>query len=555
MISSILNILGSLGVFLFGMKVMSEGIQKTAGNRLRNILAYMTQNRVAGVFTGFLTTCLVQSSSATTVMVVSFVNAGLLTLTQSIGIIMGANIGTTITGWLVAILGFKFKISSIALPAIGIGLPLIFSKVTKRKNLGEIFVGFGLLFLGLKFLKNSVPDIKNNPEVLQFLTSYTDLGIFSVIIFIIVGVFLTIIVQSSSAAMTITITMAFKGWIDFPTAAALVLGENIGTTITAYLASLGANYHAKRTARAHMIVNVFGVVWMLIGFKFFIPFIDYMIPGDSSNPENIPIHLSMFHTLFNIFNVLFLIWFVPHIARIVKKMIKPTEDEKIDAQYKLKYLSTGVQPVPEIAIIEAKKEVIKMSVLINKMLVLFEKTFKKEKDISQSIILGRKMETTSDEMQEEISTYLSECTKHELSYTSSKESAAMIRLTNELESIGDSCFNLLLQIEKSNEKLFFSDKMKEEILDLYSMIIEFVQWNNSFIQNNLQPMAGIDLDKSIKLEREIDDIRNKFLDSSMKRFSSESNPKIELIFIDIIKHLEHIGDYSLNISQALEQID
>jgi len=304
-----------------------------------------------------------------------------------------------------------------------------------------------------------------------------------------------------------------------------------------------------------MIVNVFGVVWMLIGFKFFIPFIDYMIPGDSSNPENIPIHLSMFHTLFNIFNVLFLIWFVPHIARIVKKMIKPTEDEKIDAQYKLKYLSTGVQPVPEIAIIEAKKEVIKMSVLINKMLVLFEKTFKKEKDISQSIILGRKMETTSDEMQEEISTYLSECTKHELSYTSSKESAAMIRLTNELESIGDSCFNLLLQIEKSNEKLFFSDKMKEEILDLYSMIIEFVQWNNSFIQNNLQPMAGIDLDKSIKLEREIDDIRNKFLDSSMKRFSSESNPKIELIFIDIIKHLEHIGDYSLNISQALEQID
>ena len=555
MISSILNILGALGVFLFGMKVMSEGIQKTAGNRLRNILAYMTQNRVAGVFTGFLTTCLVQSSSATTVMVVSFVNAGLLTLTQSIGIIMGANIGTTITGWLVAILGFKFKISSIALPAIGIGLPLIFSKVTKRKNLGEIFVGFGLLFLGLKFLKNSVPDIKNNPEVLQFLSSYTDLGIFSVIIFITVGVFLTIIVQSSSAAMTITITMAFKGWIDFPTAAALVLGENIGTTITAYLASLGANYHAKRTARAHMIVNVFGVVWMLIGFKFFIPFIDYMIPGDSSNPENIPIHLSMFHTLFNIFNVLFLIWFVPHIARIVKKMIKPTEDEKIDAQYKLKYLSTGVQPVPEIAIIEAKKEVIKMSVLINKMLVLFEKTFKKEKDISQSIILGRKMETTSDEMQEEISTYLSECTKHELSYTSSKESAAMIRLTNELESIGDSCFNLLLQIEKSNEKLFFSDKMKEEILDLYSMIIEFVQWNNSFIQNNLQPMAGIDLDKSIKLEREIDDIRNKFLDSSMKRFSSESNPKIELIFIDIIKHLEHIGDYSLNISQALEQID
>jgi len=555
MIFSTLNILGALGIFLFGMKVMSEGIQKTAGNRLRNILAYMTQNRVAGIFTGFLTTCLVQSSSATTVMVISFVNAGLLTLTQSISIIMGANIGTTITGWLIAILGFKFKISSIALPVIGIGLPLIFSKVTKRKNLGEIFVGFGLLFLGLKFLKNSVPDIKNNPEVLQFLSSYTDLGIFSVIIFITVGVFLTIIVQSSSAAMTITITMAFKGWIDFPTAAALVLGENIGTTITAYLASLGANYHAKRTARAHMIFNVFGVVWMLIAFKLFIPFVDYIIPGDISNPENIPVHLSMFHTLFNIFNVLLLIWFVPHIARIVKKMIKPTEEEKVDVQYKLEYFSTGVQPIPEIAIIEAKKEVIKMSVLINKMLDLFKKTFKKEKDISESIILGRKMEITSDEMQEEISTYLSECTKHELSYRSSKEAAAMLRLTNELESIGDSCFNLLLQIEKSNnEKLVFSDKMKKEISQLYSMIIKFVQWNNSFIQNNLTSMTDIDLSKSIKFERNIDNIRNKFLDSSMSRLSLESNPKSELLYMDIIKHLEHIGDYSLNISQALEQI-
>ena len=273
MISTAFNILGSLGVFLFGMQVMSEGIQKTAGNRLRDILAYMTQNRFAGVFTGFITTCLVQSSSATTVMVVSFVNAGLLTLTQSIGVIMGANIGTTITGWLVAILGFKFKIDAIALPAVGIGLPLIFSKHIKRKNIGEIFVGFGLLFLGLKFLKSSVPDVESNPEILNFLQYYTDMGMISVLIFIFVGVLLTITVQSSSAAMTITITMAFKGWIDFPTAAALVLGENIGTTITAYLASLGANYHAKRTARAHMIFNLFGIIWMLVAFKMFIPFI------------------------------------------------------------------------------------------------------------------------------------------------------------------------------------------------------------------------------------------------------------------------------------------
>ena len=555
MISTALNILGSLGVFLFGMKVMSEGIQKTAGNRLRNILAYMTQNRFAGVITGFLTTCLVQSSSATTVMVVSFVNAGLLTLVQSIGIIMGANIGTTITGWLVSILGFKFKITAIALPAIGIGLPLIFSKITKRKNLGEIFVGFGLLFLGLKFLKESVPDIKNNPEVLEFLKSYTDLGLLSVLIFITVGVFLTIIVQSSSAAMTITITMAFKGWIDFPTAAALVLGENIGTTITAYLASLGGNYHAKRTARAHMIFNLFGVIWMLIAFRMFIPFIDYMVPGDPSNPQNIPVHLSMFHTLFNITNVLLLIWFVPQIASIVKKMIIPSEEEKEEDEYRLEYFSTGVQPVPEIAIIEAKKEVIKMSNMMNKMLSFFYETFISKKNIVQATIKAKKIESRSDQMQEQICSYLAECTKHELSIESSKGAATMSRIANELESIGDSILNLFLQIERLEDNLKFNTQMNDEITKMYNLVITFIEWNNLFISDNIKPMTEKDLNKSIKYENEIDQLRNDLLDSSRSRLSEGSEPKAELLFMDIIKHLEHIGDYSLNISQAFEHID
>ena len=555
MISTTLNILGSLGIFLFGMKVMSEGIQKTTGNRLRSILAYMTQNRFAGVFTGFITTCLVQSSSATTVMVISFVNAGLLTLTESIGIIMGANIGTTITGWMIAILGFKFKITTIALPSIGIGLPLIFSKVIKRKNLGEIFVGFGLLFLGLKFLKESVPDIKNNPEILEFLKFYTDLGMISVLIFVIVGVFLTIIVQSSSAAMTITITMAFKGWIDFPTAAALVLGENIGTTITAYLASLGGNYHAKRAARAHMIFNLLGVAWMLASFTIFIPFIDYLVPGDSSDPNNIPVHLSMFHTLFNIINVGLFIWFVPQIASIVKKMIKPSKNERLKDEYTLEYFSTGVQPVPEIAIIEAKKEVIKMSDMMIEMLNLFYETFKNKKDIENSLSKARNFESRSDQMQEQISTYLTECTKHELSLGSSKEAAAMMRITNELESVGDSSLNLFLQIEKLKDKLKFTDEMNNQVVECYNMVMKFIQWNNSFISNNIKSMTKEELNLSIKYENEIDDMRNKLIDSSRDRLSKGLNPKAELLFIDVIKHLEHIGDYSLNISQALEQIN
>jgi len=559
-LSAALNILGSLGVFLFGMKVMSEGIQKVAGHRLRAILSYMTQNRFAGVLTGFITTCLVQSSSATTVMVVSFVNAGLLTLVQSIGVIMGANIGTTLTGWLVSILGFKFKIANIALPAIGIGLPLIFSKLTKRKNIGEIFVGFGLLFLGLKFLKSSVPDIKNNPEVLQFLSNYTDLGILSLFIFIVVGVILTITVQSSSAAMTITITMAYSGWIDFPTACALVLGENIGTTITAYLASINGNYHAKRAARAHMIFNLMGVIWMIIAFKYFIQFIDFLAPNSvpysiniySDNPElfqNIPIHLSLFHTLFNIINVVALIWFVPHIASVVKRLVKPT-DEESNEEYKLEYFSTSVQPTPEISLLEAKKEVVYMSETINQF--LSDAVYAIQNGIKDDVIdKARKTEILTDQMQVEISNYLSECAKHELSVESSQNASDMIRIVNELESIADSTFNLFLITEKINKNDLSSD-MKEQIVQLYDKVREFLHWNHRFLIEDIKEMTSDDLQKSINYENKIDEMRNEFIGLSGKRLSKDSNSKSELLFIDIIKHLEHIGDFSLNISQALE---
>ena len=559
-LSAALNVLGSLGVFLFGMKVMSEGIQKVAGNRLRSILSYMTQNRVAGVFTGFMTTCMVQSSSATTVMVVSFVNAGLLTLVQSIGVVMGANIGTTLTGWLVSILGFKFKIANIALPAIGIGLPLIFSKLTKRKNIGEIFVGFGLLFLGLKFLKSSVPNIKDNPEILQFLSNYTDLGIISLFIFIGVGVILTIVVQSSSAAMTITITMAYSGWIDYPTACALVLGENIGTTITAYVASINGNYHAKRAARAHMIINLIGVVWMVIAFKYFIQFIDSIVPEAvpygidtyAISPEffqNIPIHLSLFHTLFNIINVVVLIWFVPQIASLVKKMVKPT-DEESNQEYKLEYFSTNVQPTPEISLLEAKKEVAYMSTIINEFIAAAIDTIKRGKE-NYSIDSARKQEVLTDQMQVEISNYLSECSKHELSVQSSKDASDMIRIVNELESIGDSIFNLFLIIEKI-DKTSLTDEMKNQISDLYSVVNAFLIWNHEFITNDMKQMSSDDLNKSIRYENKIDDMRNNFIGLSGDRLSKDSNSKSELLFIDVIKHLEHIGDFALNISQALE---
>ena len=367
-IVGLLYVLGGLGIFLFGMRVMSEGIQKVAGEGMRRIMATMTQNRFFGLFTGLLVTCLVQSSSATTVMVVSFVNAQLLTLMESIGVIMGANLGTTLTGWIIATIG-KFSLSKIALPIIGIGLPLVFMSKPKFKHTGEFLVGFGLLFFGLSELKNAVPDVKsllksadpgdqalvaNIQGVIEQLNSY---GFGSVIIFLVIGVFLTILVQSSSAAMGITIIVAINGWINFEIAAAIVLGENIGTTVTAWLASIGANLNAKRAARAHFIFNIAGVCWMLLLFYPFIGMLDNIMPGaiyteDVTQQEaaaylsasgftgepseqditgakkaivdkNIPLHLSLFHTLFNLTNIVLLIGFTPHLGRLVERIVQP----------------------------------------------------------------------------------------------------------------------------------------------------------------------------------------------------------------------------------------
>jgi len=334
----LLQLFGALGFFIYGMKVMSEGIQRTAGSKLRDILKGMTKNRYLGVFTGFLITCLVQSSSATTVMVVSFANAGLLSLIESIGVIMGANIGTTITAWLIAFFGFKVSISSFALPIIAIGFPFMFSKRSSFRSLAEVFIGFALLFLGLDALKNSVPDLNQNPEFLEFLAGFTDYGILSTLLFVAVGTLVTIIVQSSSAAMALTLTLLFNEVITFEIAAAMVLGENIGTTITANLAAIVANVHAKRAARAHFIFNVIGVTWLVLLFPYFLNFIDYLwtpaqeflqsvIPNiDKSQSE---LQLSFFHTVFNVINTSLMIGFIPLIARVVTKLVpsKGMEDE------------------------------------------------------------------------------------------------------------------------------------------------------------------------------------------------------------------------------------
>jgi len=358
--TDILQLLGSLGLFLFGMTVMSDALMSLAGNKMRKILSTMTSNRVLGIFTGFFITSIIQSSSATTLMVVSFANASLLTLTESISVIMGANIGTTITAWLITILGFKVSMSAIALPLVGLGFGFTFAKKEKLKTTGNFIIGFAVLFIGLQFLKDAVPDIKQNPEILEFLTKYTDLGFWSVILFMLIGTILTVVIQSSSATMALTLIMTAQGWIPFELAAAMVLGENIGTTITANLASIVANYHAKRTARAHLIFNLIGVVWVLILFYPFLRIVDYFvqqIEADSPyvNAAVIPVAISLFHTFFNISNTFLLVWFVNPIARFVKRIIpeKEVSNKEIDEP---KYLSEEVLKYPETTISSLIKE-------------------------------------------------------------------------------------------------------------------------------------------------------------------------------------------------------
>ena len=552
----VLEILGSLGIFFYGMKRMSEAIQRLAGDRLRASMSYVTKNRFAGVLTGFFITSVVQSSSATTVMVVSFVNAGLLTLVESIGVIMGANLGTTVTIWIVSLLGFKVSLSAISVPIIGIGIPFTFAKDSKRQNAGDAIVGFGLLFLGLGFLKKAVPDIKNNPEVLQFLADYTTMGYASIFLFIFFGLLLTVIVQSSSAAGAITVAMAFQGWIDFPIAAAVILGENIGTTITAYLASLGANTEAKRAARAHFVFNVIGVIWMLVAFNWFIKLVDLIVLGDAAIAENIPIHLSAFHTLFNLTNIVLLIAFVPQIAKLVEKLVKqpPEEIQKSAAdKYKLPYIASAITKTPEMYIYEARREIVKMAILAHNMFQTFLDIFlNPEKDLSDSVKHLKEQEDLADAMKNELTSFLGKISKEKLTSKSSNTVTALMRIANEIESIADCCYDLGSCMQtRYNERIELHPTASEEIESFASDVTEFIQFN---IENLADArLREPDLRFAIDLEIKIDDSRNELRESSVNRIQQSGDVKREMIFMDIIKNFERIGDYSLNISEAVKK--
>ncbi len=555
MFYSILMIIGSLGLFLFGMKTMSDGIQKAAGDRLHSILNFMTGNRVMAVLTGFSITAIVQSSSASTVMVVSFVNAGLLSLQQAIGVIMGANIGTTVTGWIVAILGFKVKMAALALPAIGIGFVLLMAKKLNKVDLGQTLIGFGLLFMGLDYLKNSVPDIQAYPEVLQYVQHLTGHGIFSFLLFVLIGTVLTVIVQSSSAAMAITLTMAYAGWIDFPTAASIVLGENIGTTVTAYLASIGTSVNARRASRAHTLFNLFGVLWMAFLFTPFLHLVDLIVPGAmfgaSVDATLLPAHLAMFHTLFNIINTFICIFFVPQFAAIVKKIVP--DDKNAPETYSLKYISASIQDTPELYLLTVKRELNKMADIVCDMFSGFWEIFSNpDTKMKNEVEEYKKMEDLTDKMQEEITKFLSQCSLDSMNKVSAANVYSMMRITNELESVGDSCFNLIILTERRYKKKIDFDA---ETLELLTPYIELVTRFIGFIKSHLNEHVNSEnMAVAMKIEKEINKMRKALKETATDKMQSGFDVRGGLLYIDIVRHVEQIGDHCMNITESLEQI-
>ena len=547
-----LALLGSLALFLYGMKIMSEGLQKFAGDRLRSILTAMTTNRVTGVLTGMLITALIQSSSATTVMVVSFVNAGLLTLSQSIGVIMGANIGTTVTAWIISALGFKVDISAFSLPLLAIGIPLLFSQKSSRKTVGEFIIGFAFLFMGLNLLKTNAPDLSQNPDMLAFVENYTDMGFFSVLLFVLIGTVLTMIVQASAATMAITLIMCANGWISFELGAALVLGENIGTTITANLAALTANTQARRAAMAHLMFNVFGVIWVLMLFEPFLSMVDWIISDfmkvSEADGVAVSFKLSAFHTCFNVCNVLILIWFVHLIEKTVCKIVPQKEQEE---EYRLQFITGGMLSTAELSILQARKEINLFAERIQRMFRMVRDLLHTENENDFNKLFSRieKYENISDNMEVEIANYLTQVSEGRLSSESKLQIRGMLREVTEIESIGDSCYNLARTINRKrrgNED--FTGAQYEHISQMFQLTDDALTQMIALVEDMHQQ---VDVNKSFNIEMEINNYRNQLknqnvIDVNEKKYDYQMG----VHYMDIIAECEKLGDYAVNVVEA-----
>lgn len=548
-----LRLIGSLALFLYGMKIMSEGLQKFAGDSLRRILTAMTTNRVTGVLTGVLITALIQSSSATTVMVVSFVNAGLLTLTQSIGVIMGANIGTTVTAWLISALGFKVDIAAFALPLLAFALPLFFSGKSSRKSIGEFVFGFAFLFMGLQSLKANAPDLGANPEMLAFVQNYTDMGFFSIILFLFIGAILTMIVQASAATMAITLIMCANGWIDYHLGVALVLGENIGTTITANLAALTGNTQARRAALAHLVFNVFGVMWVLVLFYPFTNAVSWFVTHvmKVSDPAvAVSFKLAASHTAFNISNTFIMIWFVSLIEKTVCTLIKPKVE---DEEYRLRYITGGMLSTAELSILQAHKEISLFAERTARMFNMVKELFyeKNEETFLKTYSRIEKYENISDRMEIEIANYLTEVSEGRLSSESKEEIRIMLRAVSEIESIADSCNNLARSIKRRNEfKSEFTEEQNKHLDHMFELVSGALNRMNLILHK--PELVHDDINPSYNIENEINNYRNQLKSRNIEDINNKLYQYQDgVYYMDMVSESEKLGDYVLNVVQAV----
>lgn len=591
----LLCLLGSVAMFLYGMKVMSEGLQKAAGDRLRNILSAMTRNRFTGMLTGIVITALIQSSSASTVMVVSFVNAGLMTLAQSMAVIFGANVGTTFTAWIIALFGFKVDTSAFILPVIACAVPLLFANAGRKKSIGEFMIGFALMFMGLDLISDYVPDLQSNPEMFAFLERYASMGFASVLLFVFVGIILTAIIQSSAATFAIVLIMCTKGWISFDLACAVVLGSNIGTTVTPLLASMSGNVAAKRTAMGHLLFNLFGLIWTL---AVFYPFVrlnvditEWLGQGnpnsifsyvneleakdpqlynsifDNSLPAGHPVlmkiaqmqfsvsfGLSMFHTIFNLVNVAIMIWLTGFYVKVVEKLIpaKHTGDE----EFQLKFISGGLMSASELNIAQAEKEIVVFAQRVQRMIAMAQNIVHNPSgnEFTKQFSRIEKYEEISDRMEIEIANYLNRCSEGRLSNEGKHRIAAMLRIVSEIESIADCCYGVAkILIRKQESHVSFNEEISNNIDSMF-IAVEAAVTNMLLLLRNFEGVDQADIITSYNHEREINNLRNQLRMANIENINEHHYEyQAGIYYMDIIGSLEKIGDYIINVVDEVKE--
>ena len=556
-----LTLLGAVGLFLYGMKIMSEGLQKVAGDRMRSIMSAMTKNRFTGLFTGMFITALIQSSSASTVMVVSFVNAGLMSLADSMAVIMGANVGTTFTAWIISVFG-KVDINAYMLPLIGLATAFLFSKKSSHKSMAEFFIGFALLFLGLEYISDNVPEL--NEQTLAFLSNYTGLGYGTIFLFAIIGVIITVIIQSSSAAFAIIMVMCLKEWIGFDVACAMVLGSNIGTCITPIIASLSANEAAKKAAFGHLLFNCIGLVWALI---FIYPLIDLVSSiceffgmADPQNPEvavgSITVALSIFHTIFNVINVIFLIWFTKYFVVVADFIFKNKKHQKEDDEFQLKYISNRLLSASELNITQAQQEIVVYGERVNRMFGMVKSLLHTKPDSEDfNKIYSRigKYEEISDRMEIEIANYLNKVIDGRLSYEGKLRISAMLNIVSEIESIGDSCNNLARTMVRQHEaNVTFNEMVVANIETMFKYVSEDLE-NMLLILRDMENATEKDMMKTYNKEREINNYRNALRAENVENINHKVYPyEVCIFYMDLICESEKLGDYIVNVIDGVK---